>query len=198
MPDAEQIQLLRSIRGAPATILLLLLLRGSSLTNRELCQFTGYTDKTVSSAMSLLDSLALTQYNGRTSGWSLNAGQLSLPLIHSLKQPVDKEIGKIPICTTTATANRERSSEFSSRSSRNAEIDRKISDLLVEGGIGPGSKMYLQLLAADLDLDTVRAHVDYRVNHPNEVSVGLLIRRLLDGDPPPRRTTIDYSDIIVH
>ena len=58
--------------------------------------------------------------------------------------------------------------------------------------------MYRQLLAADLDLDTVRAHVDYRVNHPNEVSVGLLIRRLLDGDPPPRRTTIDYSDIIVH
>jgi hypothetical protein len=160
--------------------------------------FTGYTDKTVTEAMSLLDSLALTQYNGRTNGWSLNAGQLSLPLIHSLEQPVDKEIGKIPICTTTATANRERNSRPSSSSSRNAEIDRKISDLLVEGGIGPGSKMYRQLLAADLDLDTVRAHVDYRVNHPNEVSVGLLIRRLLDGDPPPRRTTIDYSDIIVH
>jgi hypothetical protein len=63
---------------------------------------------------------------------------------------------------------------------------------LTRGGIAPGSPKMREILAKKPDLQTVRAHVLERqacVRENEEgapyYGVGLLIRRLLDGDPPP-------------
>jgi hypothetical protein len=87
--DADRVQFFRAIRGAPATVLLLLMIRGAAMTNRDICRFTGYSDKTVTDAMGLLDGLKLTQYNGRTNGWSLSSGmgQMPLPIHDVISEP---------------------------------------------------------------------------------------------------------------
>lgn len=81
MPQTENgFQLIRALRGAPATVLLLLMMRGAAMTNKELCRWTGYSDKTMTDALGVLEQMRLAQYNGRTSGWSLSSGnQLALP-----------------------------------------------------------------------------------------------------------------------
>lgn len=234
--DTDALRLFRAIRGAPATILFLLLVRGVSMTNLEICRYTGYSDKPVTAALDVLMQLGILQYNGRHNGWSLQTGsQLLLPFTHllheSYPQPVEKEIGESPIynpqigkfpiyalTTTTTTIDPLDLGYGSSSSSSN--IDRKISDLpintnghngnghhhngnsgttiapphptdprvahwLQRAGVGEKSRKYRELLNADLDWHTVRAHALERLAQPQRVQVGLFIRRLLDGDPPP-------------
>lgn len=79
-PDQEQFQLIHTLRGAPATILILLMIRGVSMTNLEICRWTGYSDKPVTTALITLQHLGLVQDNGRAHGWSLTSGAQQLPL----------------------------------------------------------------------------------------------------------------------
>lgn len=234
-PETQQLQLFRAIRGAPATILLLLVVRGASMRNDEICQFTGYSDKPVTNAITVLEQIGFLQYNGRQHGWSLKTGcQLPLPLIHSLAEPVDNligeipiyqqqigetpiyapQIGNIPICvpTTTTTidpldslesqgSSRSKNGHLDRRNSDLAQTDRNFSDLdhsshdseesdaiaywIRRAGVGTASRKYRELLSADLDLNTVRAHALERLAKPSLVTTGLFITRLLQGDPPP-------------
>lgn len=80
MQDAEQLQLIRSLKGPPAVILVLLMLRGASMTNVEICRFTGYSDKPVKTALAVLETLGFVQNNGHFNGWSLSSGISQLPL----------------------------------------------------------------------------------------------------------------------
>lgn len=78
MIPPDQLQFIRAIRGAPATVLLLLMMRGAAMTNKEICRWTGYSDKTMTDALGVLEQMRLAQYNGRTSGWSLSGGNQPL------------------------------------------------------------------------------------------------------------------------
>lgn len=80
MTEREQLQFIRSIKGPPATILILLMVRGASMTNLDICRWTGYSDKPVTTALITLQQLGLAQDNGRAHGWSLAAGINQLPL----------------------------------------------------------------------------------------------------------------------
>lgn len=223
--DTETLRLFRAIRGAPATILLLLMVRGASMTGREIALYTGFDNNTITKAKNCLEALGLLQYNGRLHGWSLRAGsQLLLPFMHlldeSYPQPVDKEIGNSPmigefpisaLTTTTTTIDPLALESGSSSSSKSSPIDRRISDLFIHSngqsdvpiahtppagddrvatwlsraGVGEKSKKWSELMAAGLDWRTVRAHALERLAQPQRVQVGLFIRRLIDGDPPP-------------
>lgn len=211
MPEPETIQLFRALRGAPATILLLLLMRQVSMTNLEIQMTTGLSDRTVTKSLATLDALGYTQHNGRHHGWSIRQGsQLRLPfreqLDGSYPQPVDNKIVNSTIyalTTTTTIDSLDLALESMSSSSRSRGKDRKIYDLPQDGpdsgtagdpdvaywlrraGVGPTSRKYRQLLAAGLDPETVRAHALERLAKPDLVPVGLLIVRLLDGDPAP-------------
>lgn len=221
--DTETLRLFRAIRGAPATILLLLMVRGTSMTGREMALYTGFDNNTITKAKDCLEALGLLQYNGRLHGWSLRAGsQLLLPFTHLLQesypQPVDKEIGNSPmigefpisaLTTTTTIDPLALESGSSSSSSKSSPIDRKISDLFIHSngnghslptlppadprvatwlrraGVGEKSQKWSELMAAGLDWRTVRAHALERLAQPNRIWVGLFIKRLLEGDPPP-------------
>ena len=221
--DTETLRLFRAIRGAPATILLLLMVRGASMTGREIALYTGFDNNTITKAKNCLEALGLLQYNGRLHGWSLRAGsQLLLPFMHlldeSYPQPVDKEIGnsqmigEFPISaltTTTTTDPLDLESGSSSSSSKSSQRDRRISDLFIHSngdghtpptppptddrvatwlrraGVGGKSQKWAELMAAGLNWRTVRAHALERLSDPDRIWVGLFIKRLLEGDPPP-------------
>lgn len=77
-------------------------------------------------------------------------------------------------------------------SSPNDSRQRVLKEWLVRGGIAPNSPKMRDLLARNLNLQAVQAHVLERqaceaglVNGRPTFGAGLLIRKLLDGDPPP-------------
>jgi hypothetical protein len=68
----------------------------------------------------------------------------------------------------------------------------RLAEWLVKGGVGPGSPKMGELLAAGLELETVKAHVlerlawmAGRLPDTEDYRPGLLIYRLLNDHPPP-------------
>ena len=99
-----------------------------------------------------------------------------------------------PDTAYTTTAPDPPDPEDQSASSKQAQDAhrRELRAWLMRGGIGRNSPKMRQLLAAGLNLDTVKAHVLERtaceqglVKECDGYGIGLLIRRLEDGDPPP-------------
>jgi hypothetical protein len=66
--------LIRAIRGAPLTVLMVLLLnRGRTMGTKELVAATGYSAGTVTSALQTLQALQLAQAHARYNGWQTTA-----------------------------------------------------------------------------------------------------------------------------
>jgi hypothetical protein len=78
--SVAQSDYIRGLKGSAATILVALLFSGQSLTNKELQDCTGYSDKLVTEGIEKLERRGLVQYNGHYYGWSLPAGTRQLPL----------------------------------------------------------------------------------------------------------------------
>lgn len=75
-------RMVRELKGAPISCLFLLFLASMPVSNEWLCMMSGYSDKTISHALSLLSSpeYQIASRTGR--GWILAKGlQLNLPLI---------------------------------------------------------------------------------------------------------------------
>lgn len=217
MNVAGQLQFMRALSGPPAHVFLVLLLRGVSMTNFELCYWTGMSDKPITLAIRLLEGLGLLQYNGRANGWSLRAGyQEMLPFTDqidaSYPQPVDKEIGDTPIYASSSSSSneeegmkkREKQAVDRNISDLASGVDRNISDLLVGTGISPKSVKGREIINARLDPAFVAAHVA-AWREEGSTPPGHLIKRLLDGDPlPPAprgrahsgHIPAEYADII--
>ena len=85
--SAQQIALLRNLKGAPLSIIWALLMAnmyapaGSvrALQNRDLETWTGYSDKPVASALGLLHTMGMVAQNGG-GGWYLTTAAYQLPL----------------------------------------------------------------------------------------------------------------------
>lgn len=75
----EQQDFVRNIKGAKASIIVILLISGRSLTNRQLQESTGYSDKPVTDALAWLEPRGIVQYVGQVDGWTLGAGINKLP-----------------------------------------------------------------------------------------------------------------------
>lgn len=78
--SVAQSDYIRGLKGSAATVFLALLLSGQSLTNKELQDCTGYSDKLVTDGLEKLQRRGLIQYNGHFYGWSLPAPTRQLPL----------------------------------------------------------------------------------------------------------------------
>lgn len=193
MAYPETVTLIRSMRGAPAVILLTLLFTGRSITNKEFQLITGYTDKPVATALGVLETLGLAQNNGRYAGWSFPLSK-QLPLFHhypAVSHP----------------------SSPSSRISISANVESQPIDVdywLLRAGISPNSKKFSELKAADLDELYVKAWVlQYEwwrkernssslavIDGRRNFSVGTLIRILQDGDNAPAMRCQDCHSIL--
>lgn len=170
---------LRALKGAPTSIILALLVTGRSMTNKELRTWTGYSDKPITDALALLDTEGITQYNGRTYGWSLSAGQMQLPGIHKLSTGtaklstelstedrrisdlgrVDRRISDLSRTTTTTTdLEVNRSKVVVVQEGQNTE---KLRSLLLSAGIRAKSRGMRELLSARVEVERAAAWVTY-------------------------------------
>jgi hypothetical protein len=75
----EQQEFVRNCKGAAASILLIMLFSGRSLTNRDLQQATGYSDKPVTDALGWLEPRGIVHYVSQADGWTLGPGLARLP-----------------------------------------------------------------------------------------------------------------------
>jgi hypothetical protein len=63
--------IVRPMSAAAVKILLLLTLRGGSLTGRELEEGTGFSDKSIKEGLSFLERAGLIKHHGRLVGWGI-------------------------------------------------------------------------------------------------------------------------------
>ncbi len=194
----------RLLRGAPASVLLALLEQpGVVLGPRDLAFLTGYSVNSVKAGAALLERLGLAEATGGGWAWPATAPQgWPLPL-SGPPASIDA-----PLTTTDTLIP---SGDKQQQASNDAA---QIAHMLTAAGIGRNSAKMRALLAARPPVDYVRAHVTARaaaLKRGEEYSVGLLITRLLDGDPAPvapgcrcgrcedcrARTYARYADVIV-
>lgn len=200
----DQIGLVRAMKGAPASIVLALVLCGHALTNKDLEQMTGYSDKPISKGLALLELHGLVQYNGYAHGWSLTAaGARQLSMFDNLLPGESRNISEVGEFPTLSSSSSYISTEKKEEEERNARevgefptlngqlVDKSevaLRQLLVDAGVGRRSRKLRELLDAGLEIGYVQAHIQARetaVARGEHYPVGWLITKLLDGDPVP-------------
>lgn len=229
-PAATQVSFLRAMKGAPASILMALLLTGRAHTQRELQLTTGYSDKPVSEGLALLELAGVVRHEER--GWVLAVRPEELaPLMANTREPLSttrnisdprstttteplSNIDDKPVVVSTypdpnETAPHSEPVENSpdsvdnQHSPRSADNQEEVRAWLERAGVGSRSPKMRRLLAAGLSARYVQAHVlerEYRLRwhlvKPGDFRVGLLIRRLEDGDPaPPMRCPVCLEEL---
>lgn len=75
------VSMIRALKGAPLSCLMILALSGQPLSAQYLERTSGYSDKTVNSALLLLEDFKLVSRNGRYN-WQITAGAKQLPLMN--------------------------------------------------------------------------------------------------------------------
>ncbi len=197
----------RALRGAPASVLLALLEQPGAASAADLALLTGYSINAVKTGAALLERYGLIARANRSHGaaWALLAGAAGAAFPALGGASTDKLCQLTPPDINAATAAINPHEGTSSSSSSGAAIDT-IAELLTAAGIGRNSPAMRALLAAGLSADYVRAHIA-AWKRDNGAGVGLLIRRMLDGDAAPvcrcgrcgecrARAYADFGDII--
>lgn len=179
----------RHLKGCPATILIALIFSGRAMNVKELRLATGYGRATT------FDSLALLEPAGFVVRKGDNRFALHEAFTHFFQTKNSDFRPPTPPYTATTISPK---TEGSSSKQKEASENREIAQMLIATGIGRRSPKLQAILDAGLDAAYVQAHVDARaaaIAAGEEYSVGLLITRLLDGDPAP--VTDAYIDKMI-
>lgn len=165
---------LRAIKGAPLAILITLFIRGISSTQTWLTATTGYSPKTVRTALASLHALGFVQHL-TPHLWALPNGQLPLP---GFSDETGKNSPGLAPTTTTLidVAPHPPQPEVA------AAPNREKFSLLAAAGIGEPMRTRLARLPHTTPA-YLRAHIRRARNE--HIPTGLLIHRLLQADPPP-------------
>ena len=218
--SASRIQMLRNLQGAPLSIIIALIMAGRALLASELEMWTGYSDKTITRGLALLETLRLIAHHGKYDGWSLTAAvhQLPLPLLFSEKDN-RRNSGYLSSSSSSLILGPEEEEESRTRENRrNSDFaaasypqpvdndnDAEVQDWLLRGGVGQNSPKMRELLSLALHPDYVAAHVLERlaqVQAGQNYPVGWLINKMLCGDMAPPMRCVDclqldcYCDVI--
>lgn len=173
----------RSLKGAPVSILIALIvahtqLGRSSLSAKELQDWTGYANEKVTAGARLLMGSAMI-VKARV-GWALAEGmQFVLPGLDGLSLAESDLIG-LPASTTTYFHEQNEAQPV--EVVRTSPIKSDSFDLLV--ALGVGRSMAETLAALEwATVDYLRAHAA-PMDLPD--NIGLFITRVRDGDPAPK------------
>jgi predicted transcriptional regulator len=88
--------MVRSLKGAPLSVLVIMMLNPQPITVLFLERSTGYTDETIRKALQLLEEYQLITHNNRYS-WQLASGAMQLPLMNY--EEIESESVKVDNCT---------------------------------------------------------------------------------------------------
>ncbi len=172
----DQCDLSRNLKGAPASILLALLLSGRSMTAVQLEVATSYSDKPIRKALSWLEPRCFVQYNGLNSGWSLGPAAITVlnPVLSRLvpTQPQREEQGEIITLSPGV---------------RNGRIPKVISrhSSQVEYQLAPQIHAYSDRNISDHPISQSRTNSDSRTNseQPSEILRTSLPADQISPDP---------------
>ena len=145
---------MKQLRGAPISVLFVLVLKNSMTSNNDLCDLTGYKKNSVVKALSTLESLDLVQKLRRYGGWLATNKTKQLMLIDH--NPVLLE-------------------------SNNEMIKSNLHELEIQGI--PKTELTLEIARTDGITPSYIYKQSKRLRSENKFSTGLLIRVLQDQDP---------------
>lgn len=180
-PNPIDIVFFRGLKGAPASILLLLILAAKPINRYTIEAATGYSDKPITTAIALLER----------SRMIVNSGN-GYELAEELRRKV----------SPSSSSSIEQISLFEGQEEEEETERRKNSEAktwLIRAGIGRNSPKLREITAADPEPDYIRRWVLYfewwtreaerypgaTIDGRSRFSVGTLITILLDGDPAP-------------
>lgn len=220
----EQVRFIRSLKGAAASILWVLMLSGRTCTSKELELATNYSDKPVSDGLALLETEGIVQHNGKFNGWSLGPGFYQLPLpFHQLTNGAAlldaggngggviglEDRNNSDLLSSSSSSYTDKAFSNTQEEEEEARDSRNYSEvmgLLVAAGVAPRSPALLNLMKMRLDPVYVRAHIEHRqtvLEQGNPYPPGWLINKLRCGDPAPvvrsphkQRIPDDLRDIV--
>lgn len=202
--DPDTIHKIRSLRGVPITIIVVMNMLGGRASEKDIETLTGYTGKTLRKGLNVLKASSLVTRTHRYAGWVLTNGVRELAL--SVDNFVDnsdnnpKRPVKIPAPPTTTAIN------TSKDLNNNAEAVEENISLLKSAGVGEPMRSRIAKLE-HVTPELIKAHAA-KVKREKK-SVGMLIHRLRENDPMPetkrdpeaeRRKYVDgkYSEFIDH
>lgn len=202
--DKQQLLLaLSGLKGAPASIMLTLLLADEPLSRGDLELVTGYSGITIGRGLETLQArqyvlvasggyaLARGVQGFRASPAELHDSPVSCdPLsIHDPPDlPSDELIKKFFLSARSSSSKRQREILNDPEEEEEAAAARKILGLLARAGIGRRSKKAQEIAGMGLDVAYVEAHVKAwarAVERGEEYPASWLITKLIDGDPAP-------------
>lgn len=162
---------LRSMKGAPASVLLALIFSRKSLTDRELQRLTGYSDDTITQATRLLVDLGWITASSPRGPWCLAAAR-QLPLLDRADQQLPR------VTTSPVLVHTEMSNPAAEHVARNLRA-------LYDAGVREPIATRLARLP-HVNPEYVAAHVKHAL--AQRATLGTAIYRIQHAWPlPPRR-----------
>ena len=189
---------IRSLKGAPITVLCVMLLAGQPVTQEYCERHSGYTDKPVSQALHLLEELGYVSHNGRYA-WQIisEATQLlmTLPEIPPQAETSRNNSDSMGTATTTIVESSIMRSINAAEAAKNDESEifrlaKNVSALRKVGVYGAKAREIAAL--PHVTPRYIKAHAAYAELRKD--APGLMIRRMLDGDPAPKRPPAERDD----
>ncbi len=179
--DPDTIHKIRSLRGVPITIIVVMNMLGGRASEKDIETLTGYTGKTLRKGLNVLKASSLVTRTHRYAGWVLTNGvkELALTVDNFVdnSDKVPKRPVKIPAPSTTTAVNN--SIEIINDSAE--AVEENIS-LLKSAGVGEPMRSRIANLD-HVNPEYIKAHAA-KVKREKK-SAGMLIHRLKSGDPIP-------------
>lgn len=198
------ISLIRTLKGAPLSILLILRITGQPVSASFLVAMSGYTDKPITSGLEFLKELGFVSKLDRYH-WQITGQIQQLPL--SLDDLSTRNYSESTPTTATATivqySDSRGDAEAAAPLTRNNSESSRIRSLLSQSGIGEPTASALAVLD-HVTFDYVSAHIQQAAH--DHISINLLIHRIRSCDPMPppvdndrqRYITGQFSHLVIH
>jgi len=204
-PPIFAARMIRELKGAPLSCLMLLFLSDGPVSNEWICRMSGYTDKPVAQALKLLSDPEYQIARRSRGGWVLSSGfQLILGNDESRKNSVP---------TTTTLINKDINQDLkavvvSRKNSDSEEDERYLANFqaCVQNGIHEPSASVISNFE-HVSPEFIKAHVDAIRGKKGE-TIGLAITRIKNNEQPVAKETDQsqrtkyvtgtYADFIEH
>ena len=181
---------IRSLKGAPLSVLCVLTMADQPVT-QEFCErASGYTDKPVRQALRLLEELGYISHNKRHA-WQIITGtaklSINLPEIPAQAEASRNNSDSPGTATATIVESSVKSSINAAEAAKNDEsqilrVKKNMKALRNVGVYGAKAQEIAGL--SHVTPRYIKAHAAYAERRKD--APGLLIRRMLDGDPAPK------------
>jgi hypothetical protein len=207
LQSENPIRMVRELKGAPLSILMVLSLVQQRVTQEYLERATGYTDKPISQALAYMQEIGLADHTN--AGWQLlkqNVMQLPLPLKleeESKSEDITDETLETEVIgwkvsdslTTTTLSNKDLidsvvvNSSNNARSRNNSDFEDNLEEFK-RLGVGKNKRTEALARMKHVNPEYIRAHLK---GLKKKDSKGLAIMRMEQGEDAPERSIDDLT-----